>query len=202
MTRCPTRPGPTTAPTPGCRPCSWVPCSRCRRPSAAVGPALYPRRRTARPAPGIGLLGWLALGGLLAMVVVARELAPWMYRGGFLVAAALSALVIASVTAAPRVGTRSRAVVATDRGGRCGVLRPLPLALAGLRGPQPRAHRTGRTRPAHRTRFAVTGALAATSRSGWSRSRSAPSGCSAGSRRRSGPGRSRRRWWPWSPQYC
>ena len=54
------------------------------------------------PVPGAGLLGVVALGGLLAMVVVARELAPWMYRGGFLLAAALSAVVIASVTAAPR----------------------------------------------------------------------------------------------------
>ena len=52
--------------------------------------------------PGIGLLGVLALGGLLVMVGVARELAPWMYHGGFLLAAALSAVVIASVTAAPR----------------------------------------------------------------------------------------------------
>ncbi len=52
--------------------------------------------------PGIGLLGVLALAGLLVMVVVARELAPWMYHGGFFLAAALSAVVIASVTAAPR----------------------------------------------------------------------------------------------------
>lgn len=52
--------------------------------------------------PGWGLPGVLALGGLLAMVVAARELAPWMYRGGFLLAATLSAVVIASVTAAPR----------------------------------------------------------------------------------------------------
>lgn len=52
--------------------------------------------------PSRGFLGVLALGGLLAMVVAARELAPWMYRGGFFLAAALSAVVIASVTAAPR----------------------------------------------------------------------------------------------------
>jgi peptidoglycan/LPS O-acetylase OafA/YrhL/lysophospholipase L1-like esterase len=52
--------------------------------------------------PGRGLLGVLALGGLVGMVVMARELAPWMYRGGFLLAAVLSAVVIASVTAAPR----------------------------------------------------------------------------------------------------
>jgi peptidoglycan/LPS O-acetylase OafA/YrhL len=52
--------------------------------------------------PSRSLLGVLALGGLLAMVVAARELAPWMYRGGFFLAAGLSAVVIASVTAAPR----------------------------------------------------------------------------------------------------
>ena len=51
--------------------------------------------------PGWGLLGWVALGGLLVMFAVARELAPWMYRGGFLLAAVLSAVLIAAVSKDP-----------------------------------------------------------------------------------------------------
>jgi len=46
----------------------------------------------------VGLLGLLGLG---VMVVRARELSPTMYQGGFLLAAALSAVVIASVSRAP-----------------------------------------------------------------------------------------------------
>jgi peptidoglycan/LPS O-acetylase OafA/YrhL len=52
--------------------------------------------------PGAGLVGWLAAAGLLAMIVKARELAPGMYNGGFLLAALLSAVLIAAVTRAPR----------------------------------------------------------------------------------------------------
>ena len=52
--------------------------------------------------PGAGALGWLAVSGLLALFVTARELAPWMYRGGFLLTAALSALVVTSLLRAPR----------------------------------------------------------------------------------------------------
>lgn len=52
--------------------------------------------------PGSGLAGWLALAGLLVLFVTARELSPWMYRGGFLLVAVLSAVVIASVLRAPR----------------------------------------------------------------------------------------------------
>ncbi len=51
--------------------------------------------------PGWGLLGWLALGGLIALFVWARELSPWMYRGGFLLVAVLSAALIASVSRVP-----------------------------------------------------------------------------------------------------
>lgn len=52
--------------------------------------------------PDRGWLGWAALGGLFVLFVTARELAPWMYRGGFLLTAALSAVVIAAVWAGPR----------------------------------------------------------------------------------------------------
>ncbi|GAA4388551.1 acyltransferase family protein [Ornithinibacter aureus] len=52
--------------------------------------------------PTRSMVGVLALGGVLVLVATARELAPWMYRGGFFLAAVLSAVVIASVTAAPR----------------------------------------------------------------------------------------------------
>ena len=52
--------------------------------------------------PGAAVIGWLALAGLLVMFTAARELAPWMYRGGFLLAAVLSAALIASVSQAPR----------------------------------------------------------------------------------------------------
>ena len=52
--------------------------------------------------PGAGLAGWLAVAGLLLMFERARELAPSMYRGGFLLAAVLSAVVIAAVSRAPR----------------------------------------------------------------------------------------------------
>ena len=51
--------------------------------------------------PGWGLLGWAALGGLLVMFTLARELAPWMYRGGFLLAAVLSGVLIAAVSKSP-----------------------------------------------------------------------------------------------------
>ncbi|QIM20984.1 acyltransferase family protein [Phycicoccus sp. HDW14] len=52
--------------------------------------------------PGAALLGWVALAGLVAMFVGARELSPWMYRGGFTLAALLSAVLVASVSRAPR----------------------------------------------------------------------------------------------------
>jgi peptidoglycan/LPS O-acetylase OafA/YrhL len=52
--------------------------------------------------PGAGVLGWLALAGLLVMFATARELAPWMYDGGFLLAAGLSGVLIASLLRAPR----------------------------------------------------------------------------------------------------
>ena len=52
--------------------------------------------------PGASVVGWLALAGLLVMFTAARELAPWMYRGGFLLAAVLSVALIASVSQAPR----------------------------------------------------------------------------------------------------
>jgi peptidoglycan/LPS O-acetylase OafA/YrhL len=51
--------------------------------------------------PGSALLGWLALGGLLTMFAFARELSPWMYRGGFTLAAVLSAVLVASVSRGP-----------------------------------------------------------------------------------------------------
>ena len=51
--------------------------------------------------PGASLVGWMALGGLLALFAFARELSPWMYRGGFLLAAVLSAGLVASVSRAP-----------------------------------------------------------------------------------------------------
>ena len=53
------------------------------------------------PLPGTALLGWLALVGLVALFAAARELAPWMYRGGFALAAVLSAVLIASVSRVP-----------------------------------------------------------------------------------------------------
>ncbi|WP_162252801.1 acyltransferase family protein [Knoellia sp. Soil729] len=54
------------------------------------------------PLPGATVVGWLAFVGLLLMFTAARELAPWMYRGGFLLAALLSAALIASVSQVPR----------------------------------------------------------------------------------------------------
>ena len=57
--------------------------------------------------PGSSLVAWLSLGGLVAMLVHARELAPWMYQGGFLLVAALSAALIAAVSRAPQ-STRGR----------------------------------------------------------------------------------------------
>jgi peptidoglycan/LPS O-acetylase OafA/YrhL len=49
-----------------------------------------------------GPLAWAAFAGLVVMVVQAREQAPWMYRGGFLLAAVLSAVAIAAVSRDPR----------------------------------------------------------------------------------------------------
>lgn len=57
--------------------------------------------------PGAALAGWLGLAGLLVMFVRARELEPMMYRGGFLLAGVLSAVVIAAVSRAPRSGLAS-----------------------------------------------------------------------------------------------
>ncbi len=51
--------------------------------------------------PGPGLWGWLALGGLVAMFGWSRELAAWMYLGGFTLAAVLAAVLIASVSQVP-----------------------------------------------------------------------------------------------------
>lgn len=52
--------------------------------------------------PGSSVLALVSLGGLVAMFVSARELAPWMYQGGFLLAAMLSATLIAAISRAPR----------------------------------------------------------------------------------------------------
>lgn len=51
--------------------------------------------------PGWGFVAWVALSGLLVMFTLARELAPWMYRGGFLLAAALAGVLIAAVSKSP-----------------------------------------------------------------------------------------------------
>jgi peptidoglycan/LPS O-acetylase OafA/YrhL len=51
--------------------------------------------------PGSDLVGWLALAGLVAMCGAVSELASGMYRGGFLLAATLSAVLIAAVSRAP-----------------------------------------------------------------------------------------------------
>lgn len=51
--------------------------------------------------PGSRFLGWVALAGLLVVIAVAREVSPWMYRGGFLLTALLAAGVIASVWSDP-----------------------------------------------------------------------------------------------------
>jgi peptidoglycan/LPS O-acetylase OafA/YrhL len=52
--------------------------------------------------PGAGLVGWLAFIGLVVMCAAASELSTGMYRGGFLLVAALSAALIAVVSRAPR----------------------------------------------------------------------------------------------------
>lgn len=51
--------------------------------------------------PGTRAMGWLGAAGLLAVIAYARELAPWMYRGGFFLTAILSAIVIAVVWGDP-----------------------------------------------------------------------------------------------------
>ena len=47
------------------------------------------------------IVGWAGAVGLVVMVVQARELSPRMYAGGFLLAAALTVLVISAVSRAP-----------------------------------------------------------------------------------------------------
>jgi peptidoglycan/LPS O-acetylase OafA/YrhL len=52
------------------------------------------------PVPGAGALGLLGLAGFLALAVAARDLAPWVYRGGFLLVAVCCAGLIAGATRA------------------------------------------------------------------------------------------------------
>jgi peptidoglycan/LPS O-acetylase OafA/YrhL len=53
------------------------------------------------PVPGWTLLGLAAFVVFLVLVLISRDLAPWLYRGGFLMAAIVGALLIAAATRAP-----------------------------------------------------------------------------------------------------
>ena len=53
------------------------------------------------PVPGWSTVGLAALGAFLVLVLVGRDLAPWLYRGGFLLTAVVGALIVAAATLAP-----------------------------------------------------------------------------------------------------
>jgi peptidoglycan/LPS O-acetylase OafA/YrhL len=50
------------------------------------------------PVPGVGALGLAGLAGFVGLAVGARDLAPWLYRGGFLLVAVCCAALIAGAT--------------------------------------------------------------------------------------------------------
>jgi peptidoglycan/LPS O-acetylase OafA/YrhL len=67
------------------------------------GNRIYLRAGATRlPLPGWGTLAAAGMAGFVALVALARDLSPWLYRGGFLMTAvAFAGLIIGSVRAPP-----------------------------------------------------------------------------------------------------
>ncbi len=84
------------------------------RATSRSGPT-YLRAGPVGAGTGAGALGLLGLAGFVALVVLARDLSPWLYRGGFLLVAVCCAVLIAGAT---RAGPTSP-VVRGLRGRRC-----------------------------------------------------------------------------------
>jgi peptidoglycan/LPS O-acetylase OafA/YrhL len=60
--------------------------------------------------PGWGLLGGLGLSAFVALLIVARDMSSWLYRGGFLLTAVVCAALIAGATRAGPGSLLSRAL--------------------------------------------------------------------------------------------
>ena len=113
--------------------------------------------------PGAGLVGGLAAAGLLVMFVRARELAPGMYNGGFLVAAAVVGGHHRRSVPGPAFFPRPDPVVAAHGRGGSRLIWLVPVALARLRRPHRGTHRVGRARSCWGCASLVTGTFAALS---------------------------------------
>ena len=125
-----------------------------RAASILVGAAMAtaPARRVATAAvAAIGsridqVIAVLVIGIGVSWVVVDGANSAVLYRGGLLLHSAAAAAVVAALASTADGPRRQRAVVATARLGGRALVRPLPVALAGVRDVDERAHGTRRGR--------------------------------------------------------
>ena len=123
-----------------------------RAASILVGAAMAtaPARRVASAAVGVigrridQVIAVLLLGIGVSWVVVDGANSAVLYRGGLLLHSAVAAAIVVALASTPTGRARERVVVASARLGGRALVRAVPVALAGVRDVDERAHGTRR----------------------------------------------------------